>query len=296
MAKPFYSLEEVVAKLGKSEDDVKQLVRDGTLREFRDAGKIFFKSEDVDRIAGGGDEVTLEPVDEPLPSLGDMKGGTSVLGLEPMEETPAPTAKPPAAEDDTVISSSGIGVFDDDELEIDADPMAKTQITEATSDRVSLEGSAGGSGLLDLTRESDDTSLGELLDEIYPGEEDAAPAQPSRSGRRGRGSRRSRGNRSPGGASRRGSAVPASSGGEVLMPAYAAVAADPSEGLFSGLLFGATLLLALGASVAAAVSQNFMPDYANWLTQNFWIFLGIGVGVPVVCLLVGWVVGKAGQR
>lgn len=295
MAKPFYSLEEVVAKLGKSEDDVKQLVRDGTLREFRDAGKIFFKSEDVDRIAGGGDEVTLEPVDEPLPSLGDMKGGTSVLGLEPMEETPAPTAKPPAAEDDTVISSSGIGVFDDDELEIDADPMAKTQITEATSDRVSLEGSAGGSGLLDLTRESDDTSLGELLDEIYPGEEDAAPAQPSAPVAEAEEVEEVEEIEAPA-APRRGSAVPASSGGEVLMPAYAAVAADPSEGLFSGLLFGATLLLALGASVAAAVSQNFMPDYANWLTQNFWIFLGIGVGVPVVCLLVGWVVGKAGQR
>ncbi len=295
MAKPFYSLEEVVAKLGKSEDDVKQLVRDGTLREFRDAGKIFFKSEDVDRIAGGGDEVTLEPVDEPLPSLGDMKGGTSVLGLEPMEETPAPTTKPPAAEDDTVISSSGIGVFDDDELEIDADPMAKTQITEATSDRVSLEGSAGGSGLLDLTRESDDTSLGELLDEIYPGEEDAAPAQPSAPVAEAEEVEEVEEIEAPA-APRRGSAAPASSGGEVLMPAYAAVAADPSEGLFSGLLFGATLLLALGASVAAAVSQNFMPDYANWLTQNFWIFLGIGVGVPVVCLLVGWVVGKAGQR
>src|SRR5205085_11207552 len=37
-------------------------------------------------------------------------------------------------------------------------------------DQVNLEGVGSGSGLLDLTRESDDTSLGaELLDEIAPG-------------------------------------------------------------------------------------------------------------------------------
>jgi hypothetical protein len=43
-------------------------------------------------------------------------------------------------------------------------------VTKDTGDELSLEGVGSGSGLLDLTRESDDTSLGaELLDEIYPG-------------------------------------------------------------------------------------------------------------------------------
>ncbi|HMQ14470.1 MAG TPA: helix-turn-helix domain-containing protein, partial [Phycisphaerae bacterium] len=79
MAKPFYSIEEVCARLGKSEDAVKGLVRQGSLREFRDAGKVFFKAEDVDRLAGGKHAVS--DADDALPSLSDVaKGGTSVIG------------------------------------------------------------------------------------------------------------------------------------------------------------------------------------------------------------------------
>ena len=50
--------------------------------------------------------------------------------------------------------------------------MAQTQMTKPTVDDedLALDSVGSGSGLLDLTRESDDTSLGaELLDEIYPG-------------------------------------------------------------------------------------------------------------------------------
>ena len=80
MAKPFYTLEEVCDVLKKNQDEVKELVRIGRLREFRDAGKIFFKREEVKRIAakeGAGTlvwvgrfdlvefAVVLEP-DEPL--------------------------------------------------------------------------------------------------------------------------------------------------------------------------------------------------------------------------------------
>ena len=99
MAKPFYSMEEICETLGKSPDEVRQLVRDGVLREFRDAGKIFFKAEDVDQLAGGGakgdtGEVMLEPAeetapeapDDEMPSLTSSSGGTSIIGLEPIEE------------------------------------------------------------------------------------------------------------------------------------------------------------------------------------------------------------------
>jgi hypothetical protein len=48
--------------------------------------------------------------------------------------------------------------------------MAQTAISQGVSDQLNLDGVGSGSGLLDLTRESDDTSLGaELLDEIAPG-------------------------------------------------------------------------------------------------------------------------------
>ena len=69
-SKPFYSMEEVCAKLGKNADQVKGLVRNGALREFRDAGKVFFKAEDIEKLAGKdaapsseeSGEILLEPV------------------------------------------------------------------------------------------------------------------------------------------------------------------------------------------------------------------------------------------
>ncbi len=82
--------------------------------------------------------------------------------------------------DDTVITNIGISVFDEEDLEIAADPMAKTMLTSGCEDHLGLDGSAGGSGLLDLTRESDDTSLGaELLEGIDMGDtaETIAPTQ-----------------------------------------------------------------------------------------------------------------------
>jgi hypothetical protein len=64
----------------------------------------------------------------------------------------------------------GINVFDDDDLDEVVDPLAQTAVTDVAG--LGLEGVGSGSGILNLTRESDDTSLGaELLEEIYTGEE-----------------------------------------------------------------------------------------------------------------------------
>ena len=66
----------------------------------------------------------------------------------------------------------GISVFDDDELKVDVDPMGETRISAGVAE---METVGSGSGLLDLTQESDDTSLGaELLDVISPTDETQA--------------------------------------------------------------------------------------------------------------------------
>jgi hypothetical protein len=291
MAKAFYSMEEVCELLGKSQDEVKQLVQAGDLREFRDAGKIFFKAEDVDKLGGGAaasedsGEITLEAASEAEEAAaGADSEGTSFIGLEPLEESVERERK---EDKDTVITASGIGVFDDDELEIDADPMAETQITAgAREDEVSLEGTGSGSGLLDLTREADDTSLGaELLDEISsealqePVEAEAEPiteepvaeeepveeAEP---------------------------AVAPAVFAETA-PAVQVAAGDPSEGLFSGLMVGALILLAVAGSVVAGMLQGFFPNYAKFLSNKFLYFLLGSVAVPVLALLIGWLIGKA---
>jgi hypothetical protein len=323
-SKPFYSMEEVCEKLGKSADEVKNLVREGTLREFRDAGKIFFKAEDIEKLSAeaapespapsGGGEIELESAGgagpsgesgtDDLTSLTDSTGGTSIIGLEPLEdeEPPSAAAPPPPPkepQEDTVITASGIGVFDDDELEIDADPMAKTQITEgATDDQVSLEGAGSGSGLLDLAREADDTALGaDLLDEIYPGEEEGAgQAVAAEEEAPAAEAEASPAEEAPAAAEEEAAAVleePVAA--EEVVVRVAPSVADPLEGLLTGLLVGAMIVMGVASTVAAGVIQGFLPDYGAFLAdgERFYFFLGGSVLLAVITLLVGWFVGKA---
>ncbi|MGE0480922.1 MAG: helix-turn-helix domain-containing protein [Phycisphaerae bacterium] len=281
MAKPFYTMEEVCSALGKDADAIKKMVRDGALREFRDAGKVFFKAEDVDKLTkpGGGASsdtagITLEPVEDELPTIADS-GGTSIIGLEAVDDRGG------KKKDDTSVPAGGIGVFEDEEVELDADPMAKTQITTGASDAVSLEGTGSGSGLLDLTREADDTSLGaELLDEIYPGEEEAAAPPP-------------RAAAPVAAAAAEPEIEEETEAGEVVTPVYVTVG-DPSEGLFSGLMISSLVVLAIAGTVVAGVLQGFMPSYARLLSSNFLLFVGGVLLLAIIITLIGWVVGRQG--
>src|SRR5512133_1357763 len=50
MAKMFYTMDETKAALGKSEDEIKQLAREGKLREFRDGPRLMFKADQVETL------------------------------------------------------------------------------------------------------------------------------------------------------------------------------------------------------------------------------------------------------
>src|SRR5689334_23598575 len=162
MAKMFYTLEETAQKLGVSDEQVKDMASSGKLQQFRDRDKLMFKREQVDAMSGGGSDDTGGPI--PLASSGD----TDAISLA-NEDSRAGTAAGIRKEDPR--SATGVSVFDAGEVE-HADPMAQTQVNQPAVDQeqLALESVGSDSGLLDLTRESDDTSLGaELLDEIYPG-------------------------------------------------------------------------------------------------------------------------------
>src|SRR3712207_2648100 len=84
MAKMFYTLDEAKAALGRNEEGVKQLAREGRLREFRDGPRLMFKADQVEglkgEIAGGGGEINLSgesgaPLDL-ADSRGDSRGGS----------------------------------------------------------------------------------------------------------------------------------------------------------------------------------------------------------------------------
>lgn len=169
MAKMFYTLEEASDRLGLDAEAIKEMAASGKLQQFRDRDKLMFKREQIDTMASmsessGGSSLGI-PMADPGPD------DTDAISLADSMASGAPEPEDPR-------EGTGISVFDAGEVE-PADPMAQTQVTQPQIDdeELALESVGSGSGLLDLTRESDDTSLGaELLDEIYPGGDTGAGA------------------------------------------------------------------------------------------------------------------------
>ncbi|MEM1354164.1 MAG: helix-turn-helix domain-containing protein [Planctomycetota bacterium] len=158
MAKMFYTLDEAAEKLGVDAQSIKDMAARNELQQFRDGDKLMFKRDQIDAKASSGMS------DGPIP-LADS-------GISDAIDIKADTAIPPKEENPN--EATGVSVFDAGEVDM-VDPMAQTMVTSASIDDedLALESVGSGSGLLDLTRESDDTSLGaELLDEIYPGSGD----------------------------------------------------------------------------------------------------------------------------
>ncbi len=272
MAGMFYSLQETIEKLHKTEDEIKQIVAEGRLREFRDGPSLLFKVEEVEAlIPQGGDDAleealepealeaedlepaaiepdALEPDDsepavllpedlepeavEPeisaaesadaglsdfdIEALGDTAADipdidsleSEMLEPEALEpEAPAPSESAADTNDillapeteaaamssdltdaDTAITSFGTNVLGqtDADYDITDDTMAETAIPMGTAgttpevpleeieEDVNLDSFGSGSGLLDLSLQADDTSLGGILDEIYTASDEVA--------------------------------------------------------------------------------------------------------------------------
>lgn len=170
MAKMFYSLEEAAERLGKSPDEVRAMASQKVLTEFRDGDRLIFKVDQIDLLAPDTDSDDDGHSMIPLADSSEM----SSLGLA---DTGGKSGSGPAMGGTAAgKTGTGISVFDIGEMD-DADPAAATMITEEPIGNMNLESFGSGSGLMDLTRESDDTSLGAegLLDDLYAGDESGAP-------------------------------------------------------------------------------------------------------------------------
>jgi hypothetical protein len=207
MAGMFYNLQEVVAKLKKTEADVKQMVKDGKLREFRDGSKVLFKADEVDKLAeehapldlsaageiakadaaGTGDtesDLTLDETDEIVLAADTETGGSGIDDLEGLDLTNLGEV----SKADTNVGTTGLSVLGDadDGYKLAGDTQGETVAEEETGDIVgnldddmNLESVGSGSGLLDLSLQADDTSLGAVLDDILPtGPEDVGEGTP----------------------------------------------------------------------------------------------------------------------
>ncbi|RKY04703.1 MAG: hypothetical protein DRP66_11390, partial [Planctomycetota bacterium] len=200
MAGSYYSLQEVVEKFGKSESEIKEMVRAGKLHEFRDGAQVVFKVDEVDAIvaeradlditgseielvldetgevsldSAGGDDAAAD--DAPA-VVGGISGG---FGLSSMGDL---------TNADTNVETTGINVLGgtDDEFTLTEDTKAETRTLGDESDDElgdlgnldadsNLDSVGSGSGLLDLSLQADDTSLGAVLDDILPAAIDGEP-------------------------------------------------------------------------------------------------------------------------
>ena len=177
----FYSLKEVMAKMKKTEADVEALVKQGRLREFRDGPNLLFKIEEVESLLSDTTFMAAQKPSETKPDEEEVE-----LVLEGDEQKTKPDA------DITAVASEGINVLGETETEFNMpeDTLAETKAaagatsiidgalggSQAAADEASLEEIeenvnldtfGSGSGLLDLSLQADDTSLGGILDEIY---------------------------------------------------------------------------------------------------------------------------------
>ncbi len=258
--KMYYTEEETAAALGVSAADLAGLAGEGKLRVYKDGARSMYSAEDVDALSGGGEPDEIEIELAPADSTADMIS---------LADSVAP---PPAGKEDTVITAEGISIFDDEDLEIEAaDPMAKTQIAPTLEDQVSLEGVGSGSGLLDLTQESDDTSFGpEVLEHIdmegvgadlseTPAEAPAAYAPQAEA--------------------------------TVAEPAVVEMI-DSTAGLFNGMIIGCAIVAMLLGGVALTAITGAVPEYVETLKDNLPVALVICFVLIALTAGIGMYVGK----
>lgn len=302
MAKMFYSLEEAAEKLGMDEQQVKDLAAEGKIQQFRDRDKLMFKRDQVDQMADTGGDIPVADDADELDHI-PLTGNDDTDAIELADDS-FNAAKDTPKED--AREATGISVFDADEIDT-ADPMAQTQVTESFSDdELSLEGIGSGSGLLDLTRESDDTSLGaELIDEVqFGGEasdqkfEDDMPsglAAGFDSGELELGSGPSGLDHMQGEDSLGGLVEDADEPMSTAMVA-AAPASDPAgSGFGAGFLFGSTIALLLGLIIGVGAVVGTPTSIQSALASGYtpaMIAAGLFV-VAVIFGVVGMFVGKA---
>jgi hypothetical protein len=325
MAKMFYTLDETKASLGKNEEEIKQLAREGRLREFRDGPRLMFKADQVEalkhEIGGGGsragDQIDLGPSDTGAPiGLVDSRSasatGISLADTDSSSATGRSGSSPGMVlKDDTALAAdlglsgsmggvpspgrpgsgsmlggsrggSVINVFSDTEAG-GADPSAQTAINTSVDDQVTLEGVGSGSGLLDLTRESDDTSLGaELLDEISPAGTRRGVADTGAAG--------TAAGRTGVAMATRGRTIP---GGTIVQ----VEAFDPLAPAFGAAALAGVIVLLVGALALFAGVMDARPGMLDMLQQwGFLIIAAAGVGLAVVFFIAGAIIGRAGAR
>jgi excisionase family DNA binding protein len=294
MAGMFYSLREAAKKLGISEEQVKGLVREGRLREFRDGSNVLFKVDEVESLTSDTSIIALKK----KPEGSEDETDEDEISLKP-ETTGGPAAGGELTDADTAVAGKGINVLGETNsgYQLTEDTMAETKgVTEETSlekieEDVSLDTFGSGSGLLDLSLQADDTSLGGILDEIYTPEA-------------GEGKE----------ASKEGSAMEVAAEAEQMLPEEALAGPQPAAGVpavaqiyveseadvqsnaFGIMLFLPLLVIVYTAIVTLASLSGVTPAIVEKIQGIIW-YIMIGAAVAAVAIVgAAFVLGSKGDK
>jgi excisionase family DNA binding protein len=306
MAGMFYSIKEAADKLGKSEDEIRQLVKAGRLREFRDGPNLLFKVDEVASLMSDTSAVGIKKEDE-KPEAPQTEGEAEEILLA--SETPEkPGEEIQLTDADTQIVEEGIKVLGETDtasalkdtgasdetfkgLSGTPAPGKEASLEEIEKD-VSLDTFGSGSGLLDLSLQADDTSLGGILDEIYaPGGEgkqgapDASADEPIAAPR-----------------TAEGSAMEVAAEAEQIISeaqfpsAPAAVYAEPEPdamGNAMGVMLFIPLLAVIYTAIVAVSGFSFVTPVILKSVQSLIWYVAIGLGVASgIILAIGAVMGS----
>ncbi len=304
MAGMFYSLQEVAAKLSKTEAEVQELIKQGRLREFRDGSNLLFKVDEVEALLSDT-------------SLGKASAKAKEKTEEEISLAPEPGEK---GSDSTAAAGEGVDVLSeaDDDYKLADDTLSETKLvpdeggledtlgsTKTTPGEASLEEIEGdvnldtfgsGSGLLDLSLQADDTSLGGILDEIYtPEGEEGKEAKEE---------------------APEASAVEVAAEAEQLIPeeglaeteaapetaamaqtyqVYAEPAPDVMSNALGIMLFLPLLAIIYTGIIAVAGFNNMMPSALTAVQGLIWYIVIGAVAVSGLIAGVGFMLGSKGQ-
>jgi hypothetical protein len=275
MAKSFYTLEEAAAKLKKSQAEVNSIADTGRLQRVMHEGQQKFRVEQVDLLASFSDSgPRLDDSQGPI-GLADSAGGTAFGGAE--------TRRPGASNED-----SGLGLADTNAGRAPSliDSAERTGVS-ALGNRgggdaveIGLETVGSGSGLLDLTRESEETALGaELIDQVYSSEGGDAGA--------GASGLFDAVNATPGYG-----APPVPSTGMMVAEAYDGAWSAATIGLMIAAAIGLIVMLLIAFSMAFGAGSGIAASFAG----NLVAWAGSLAGLAAVFGLVGFFVGKASDN
>jgi hypothetical protein len=275
--KMFYTAEEAAAKLGKSVEELLSMAKRGEIQEFKQGDKVQFKVEQVNLLAGDDEELGEIPL-----ALDDSRSGSGIDLADSFVQPAAPSApkKPaaPAPKAPSLMDSSeetGISAFE-----------ASRFGQKATSDSgISLETVGSGSGLLDLTRESEDTQLGaDLIAQTFEDDSSVEPIANASGLFEAAGAE-------SGGNAVVGTVAPVS--GMALMPMAAEAYDGKWSGLAGGLMIGSAAAMVVIGIIAATMSGGNASWIATAVAENLPVWGGGLLGVTLVAGGVGFFIGKA---